>query len=197
MDGTPTSHGSTELVSLRQRVALLEVGIRRRGCMLGIIGGALLALGLVSAFGGVDARRQLASCRARLVESGQSHTALVHGDAGATADAPLVRAAWSTSFTITMHTARSAAYGSVNDGFTAAMTNGDPIRRIVGVDPGVIPYGSKVWIEGLGWYIAGDGGSAINGRKLAVMAHTHQQATQFGRQRRRVVVLAPGSGIDA
>src|SRR4030095_17106665 len=70
MDGTPTSHGSTELVSLRQRVALLEVGIRRRGCMLGITGGALLALGLVSAFGGVDARRQLASCRARVVESG-------------------------------------------------------------------------------------------------------------------------------
>jgi hypothetical protein len=48
--------------------------------MLGITAGALLALGTISALGGVDARRQLASCRARLVESGQSHTALAGVD---------------------------------------------------------------------------------------------------------------------
>jgi hypothetical protein len=81
MHGTPTfSDGPTELGSLRQRVALLESRVRWRGRMLGITAGALLALGTISALGGVDARRQLASCRARLVESGQSHTALAGVD---------------------------------------------------------------------------------------------------------------------
>jgi hypothetical protein len=83
MHDTPTfSDGPTELGSLRQRVALLESRVRWRGRMLGITTGALLALGVISALGGIDVRRQLASCRARLVESGQSHTALAAAGAG-------------------------------------------------------------------------------------------------------------------
>jgi 3D (Asp-Asp-Asp) domain-containing protein len=69
------------------------------------------------------------------------------------------------------------------------MTRADATRRIVAVDPRFIPYHSKVWIEGLGWYNAEDCGGAIKGLKLDVMAHSHREAMQFGRQQGRVVVL--------
>ena len=166
--------------------------------MLAMAGGALLALSLAAASGFVDVQRQLASCRTKLVESRESLSALARRDTGVTPHAATAAGGmsepWSDHFTITMYTARSAAYGKTNDGFTATMTKADPVRRIVAVDPNMIPYRSKVWIDGLGWYTAEDCGGAIKGLRLDVMATRHRDAMQFGRQRRRVVVLPPGGG---
>ena len=201
MPATTTSPGPDELSSLRQQVARLEAIARRRGRLLGITACALLALSLAAASGVVDVQRQLASCRTKLVESRESLSALARRDAGVTPHtataADGVSEPWSDHFTITMYTARSAAYGRTNDGFTATMTKADPARRIVAVDPRMIPYRSKVWIDGLGWYTAEDCGGAIKGLKLDVMAHSHGEAMQFGRQRRRVIVLPPGTGSRA
>jgi len=183
---------------MRDELARLQAIVRRRRHALGAVGVALLALGACAGVGVTRLWQQLGSCRAKLVESRQELSALARAD-GDTRRASLEEpgdepGAWSDHFTITMYTARSAAYGKTNDGFTATMLKAEPHRRIVAVDPRLIPYHSKVWIEGLGWYNAEDCGGAIKGLRLDVMATSHRDAMQFGRQRRRVVVLPPGGG---
>jgi hypothetical protein len=72
-----------ELTSLRQHLVSLEARVRWRGRVLVGLGTVLLGLGVAAAFGVVDVRQQLTSCRAKLVESRQVHSALVRDDAGA------------------------------------------------------------------------------------------------------------------
>jgi 3D (Asp-Asp-Asp) domain-containing protein len=110
----------------------------------------------------------------------------------ATEKAPAIgQSSWGHRFTVTQYTARSEAYGKFNDGFTATMWKADPKARIVAVDPKLIPYGSWVWIEGLGWYVAQDCGSAIKGYRLDVMAASEREAMQYGKQDRFVIVVPP------
>lgn len=52
--------------------------------------------------------------------------------------------------------------------------------RTIAVDPKVIPYGSKVYIEGYGWRIAEDCGGAVNGNHIDVAVETHAQALSMG-----------------
>jgi 3D (Asp-Asp-Asp) domain-containing protein len=71
------------------------------------------------------------------------------------------------------------------------MWKADPKARIVAVDPKLIPYGSWVWIDGLGWYQAQDCGSAIKGFRLDLLTETERDAMQFGKQDRFVIVVPP------
>ena len=48
------------------------------------------------------------------------------------------------------------------------------------VDPNVIPYGSKIYIEDVGVGIATDCGGAIKGRRIDVYIPDHQRAREFG-----------------
>lgn len=61
--------------------------------------------------------------------------------------------------------------------------------KIVAVDPDVIPLGSKVWVEGYGYAIAGDTGGSIKGNKIDVLMETKQQANSWGRKTVRIKVL--------
>lgn len=58
----------------------------------------------------------------------------------------------------------------------------------VAVDPDIIPLGSKVYIDGLGWYIAHDTG-AFSGQVIDVYFEDHAAACEFGR--RDAVVSIP------
>jgi 3D (Asp-Asp-Asp) domain-containing protein len=98
---------------------------------------------------------------------------------------------WGRRFTVTKYIPRSPAYGKTNDGYTSTMWKADPKARIVAVDPKLIPYGSWVWIDGLGWYTAQDCGSAIKGFRLDLLTETEQDAMQFGKQDRFVIVVPP------
>lgn len=98
---------------------------------------------------------------------------------------------WGRRFIVTKYLARSPAYGKFNDGLTATMTKADPDARIIAVDPTLIPYGSWVWIEDLGWYRAEDCGSAIKGFRLDVLTATEDDAVRFGKQDRFVIVVPP------
>lgn len=59
-------------------------------------------------------------------------------------------------------------------------------RGVVAVDPRVIRLGTKLYIEGYGFAIAGDTGGAIKGKKIDLGHDTRRAALNFGR--RKVVV---------
>mgnify|MGYP003804024533 CR=1 FL=1 len=67
------------------------------------------------------------------------------------------------------------------DGYTATMTI--PIEgRTVAVDPSVIPYGTKLSINGHSGYIAEDCGGAIKGNRIDIFKNDYQEAIMFGKQ---------------
>jgi len=53
----------------------------------------------------------------------------------------------------------------------------------------VIPLGSKVYIEGLGVYIAGDTGGAIKGNRIDVLMASERTALSFGRKHLKLTIL--------
>lgn len=75
------------------------------------------------------------------------------------------------------------------DGFTSIGLKADWTQNIVAVDPKLIPYNSQLYIHGKGWYIAGDTGSAIKGKRLDILMADTDTALEWGRQRRKVLVI--------
>lgn len=61
---------------------------------------------------------------------------------------------------------------------------------VVAVDPRVIPLGSSLYVEGYGYAIAGDTGSAIKGLRIDLGFETKREALRFGRRPVRVYVIA-------
>ena len=76
-------------------------------------------------------------------------------------------------------------------GISAAGINlrSNPDLKLIAVDPSVIPLGSKVWVEGYGYAVAGDTGGAIKGNKIDILVPTESQANQWGRKKVRIKVL--------
>ena len=60
--------------------------------------------------------------------------------------------------------------------------------RTIAVDPGVIPYGTQVSINGRA-YVAEDCGGAINGNRIDVYFNTHDEALEFGVQYADVYIV--------
>ncbi len=67
-------------------------------------------------------------------------------------------------------------------GYTATgiNLNANPNKKVVSVDPSVIPLGSTVWVEGYGTAIAGDTGGGINGNHVDIHLPTRADALAFG-----------------
>ncbi|OAS88331.1 MULTISPECIES: 3D domain-containing protein [Metabacillus] len=65
----------------------------------------------------------------------------------------------------------------------------NPNMKLIAVDPGVIPLGSKVWVEGYGTAIAGDTGGAIIGHKIDVLMPSSARAKQWGRKTVKIIIL--------
>lgn len=61
--------------------------------------------------------------------------------------------------------------------------------RTIAVDPRKIPYGTHVYIEGYGEFIAEDTGGAIQGNRIDVYFESHAAALQFGRRTLMVTIL--------
>jgi 3D (Asp-Asp-Asp) domain-containing protein len=62
-------------------------------------------------------------------------------------------------------------------------------RGVVAVDPKVIPLGSKLYVEGYGYAIAGDTGGAIKGNRIDVFFYSSDEMARWGRRLVRVFVL--------
>lgn len=78
------------------------------------------------------------------------------------------------------------------DGITATGTQATPGRTIA-VDPTVIPYGSRVVIDGH-IYVAEDCGGTIKGNTIDVFHSTHQEALQWGIKYVNAVVYSAEEG---
>jgi uncharacterized protein YabE (DUF348 family) len=92
-------------------------------------------------------------------------------------------------------TARATAYWAVRGvgrTYTAsgrkAVWNPDGYSTIA-VDPKVIPYGTKVFVEGYGFAVAADTGTSIIGSKVDVYFNTYKQACAWGAKYVKVYVL--------
>lgn len=61
----------------------------------------------------------------------------------------------------------------------------------ISVDPRVIELGSKVYVPGLGWFLAHDTGSYIKGYTGDVALGTNKECYAFGRQELECIVVPP------
>lgn len=89
--------------------------------------------------------------------------------------------------TSTAYTANCTGCSGVTS--TGIDLNKNPNQKVIAVDPNVIPLGSKVYVEGYGYAIAGDTGGAINGNRIDVYMQSRQQALNWGRKQVTVKVL--------
>ncbi len=62
-------------------------------------------------------------------------------------------------------------------------------RGVVAVDPRVIPLGSRLYVEGYGYAVAGDTGGAIQGMRIDLCYNTYDEAIQWGRRQAKVYIL--------
>ena len=76
-------------------------------------------------------------------------------------------------------------------GITATGINlrANPNLKVIAVDPRIIPLGSKVWVEGYGYAVAGDTGGAIKGKKIDLHVATKSEAYKFGRRQVKVKII--------
>ena len=61
--------------------------------------------------------------------------------------------------------------------------------KVIAVDPSVIKLGTKVYVEGYGYAIAGDTGGAIKGNKIDVFFPTKEEAYKWGRKKVTIKIL--------
>ena len=65
----------------------------------------------------------------------------------------------------------------------------NPKLKVISVDPKVIKLGTKVYIEGYGYAIAGDTGGAIRGKKIDLFVPSYKKAIQWGRKTVTVKII--------
>ncbi|WP_066258948.1 3D domain-containing protein [Neobacillus drentensis] len=65
----------------------------------------------------------------------------------------------------------------------------NPNLKVISVDPRVIRLGTKVYVEGYGYAIAGDTGGAMRGNKIDIFVPSYKKAIQWGRKTVKVQIL--------
>ncbi|WP_153723273.1 G5 and 3D domain-containing protein [Sporosarcina cascadiensis] len=90
--------------------------------------------------------------------------------------------------------ANASAYTAYCNGCSGRTATGIDLRanpnlKVIAVDPSVIPLGSKVWVEGYGYAVAGDTGGAIKGNRIDLHMPTKAAAYQFGRRTVKIKVI--------
>lgn len=97
----------------------------------------------------------------------------------------------STGKVLTVSSTAYTASCSGCSGHTATGVNlkNNPDAKVIAVDPNVIPLGSKVHVEGYGYAIAADTGSAIKGKKIDVFFPEKSAAYRWGNKQVTIKVL--------
>lgn len=90
----------------------------------------------------------------------------------------------------TVKTMEATAYtleGGDGDGVTSIGLV--PKHGIIAVDPDFIPYGTRVYIPGYGFAMAGDTGGAIVGNRIDLFMDDYREAINFGRRNVEMYIL--------
>lgn len=82
-------------------------------------------------------------------------------------------------FTITYYCTENYSHICGGGGTTASGTQVTPYQTAA-VDTSVIPFGTKLYIEGVGYRIAEDRGGAVKGNKIDLAVTTHEEALNLG-----------------
>jgi 3D (Asp-Asp-Asp) domain-containing protein len=72
---------------------------------------------------------------------------------------------------------------------TGVDLNANPDKKVIAVDPSIIPLGSKVYVEGYGYATAEDTGGAIKGNRIDVFVPEQNDALQWGRKQVKVTII--------
>ena len=90
-----------------------------------------------------------------------------------------------------MNATAYTAFCSGCSGTTATGINlrTNPDAKVVAVDPDVIPLGTKLYIDGYGYAVAGDTGGAIRGKHIDLFMPDRTDALHWGRQTVKVNIL--------
>jgi uncharacterized protein YabE (DUF348 family) len=88
----------------------------------------------------------------------------------------------------------STAYTAYCNGCSGTTATGinlrtNPNMKVIAVDPSIIPLGTKVYVEGYGYAIAADKGSAIKGYKIDVFLPTNAEAFKWGNRRVKIQIV--------
>jgi len=88
-------------------------------------------------------------------------------------------------------TATAYAPGAADNGIWGDRTYvGTKVKKgVAAVDPRVIPMGTKLWVEGYGYAVAEDQGSAIKGNRIDLAFNEFKVADDYGIQKVKVYVL--------
>lgn len=89
---------------------------------------------------------------------------------------------------------KSTAYTADCNGCSGATATGINLRanpnvKVIAVDPSIIPLGTKVFVEGYGYAIAADTGSAIKGYKIDVFFPSNTDAYRWGVRKVKIKIL--------
>ncbi len=84
----------------------------------------------------------------------------------------------------------ATGYSPEEPGLSDATASGLKAQRgVVAVDPRVIPLGTRVHVEGYGYAIAGDTGSAIKGMRIDLCFDTLEECNAYGKRTVQVEIL--------
>lgn len=102
------------------------------------------------------------------------------------------RGAYTRSRVLTMHaSAYDPSPATIGPGATGLTKMGIPAGfGIVAVDRRTIPLGTRVFVEGYGYAIAADIGSAIKGNRIDLCFESRSTALRFGRRTVKVHILS-------
>ena len=90
-------------------------------------------------------------------------------------------------------TVEATAYSPDEKGDTGVAYDGRPAvpYKTMAVDPRVIPLGSKVYVQGYGWFLAHDTGGAVVGHIVDLRLGSITEANRWGRRTISVEVVPP------
>lgn len=90
-------------------------------------------------------------------------------------------------------TVEATAYSPDEKGDTGVAYDGRPAvpYKTMAVDPRVIPLGSKVYVQGYGWFLAHDTGGAVVGHIVDLRLGSITEANRWGRRMISVEVVPP------
>lgn len=91
-------------------------------------------------------------------------------------------------------TVQASAYTASCKGCSGVTATGinlkkNPDKKVIAVDPKIIPLGTEVHVEGYGTAVAADTGGAIKGHKIDVFFSSKSDALKWGRKKVKVTIL--------